>query len=173
MSYRNLFACMPLQQAALLFAVSSGLILAPLAQAAEYDMSGRLKSVNSHMLQSLSAEHTVLFASMEESAVTEDYLDTPWAGGVAGICGGVVEIKGKDMKGNGLCTFADADEDQFVVAWEAQAMNEKGGPQGVWKITGGTGKYANAEAGGSYTDLPDAEGSDTSTVHLTGSMTIP
>ncbi len=142
------------------------------AHAEEYDMTGKVVSHNKHNIQEIAEGHMILFASMEESVVAEDYDDTPWKG-VSGTCGGVVEIKGKEMKGNGFCTFTDAEKDKFVLAWEAQEMNEKGGPKGVWKITGGSGKYEKAEAGGTYTDLADDKEPTQSTVHLTGKMMIP
>ena len=155
-----------LKLCALIFGMTS------VVQAQEYDMTGKVNSVSKHNVQTIADGHMVLFATMEEPVVAEDYADTPWKGG-AGICGGVVEIKGKAMKGNGVCTFTDADKEKFVLAWEAQEMNEKGEPKGAWKITGGTGKYAKAEARGSYTNLPNEPNSPNSTVHLTGKMLIP
>ena len=138
--------------------------------AEEFDLSGVIESKNSHNVQPITESHIILLASMEETVVPDD-ATSPWQG-ATGPCGGAVEIKDGIISGQGFCTFTDTEDDKFVISWTAQAMNEKGGPMGVWELVGGSGKYAEASADGTYDDVP-GENPERSTIALTGQLLIP
>ena len=141
-----------------------------IANAADFDVSGVIESKNNHNVQAISDDYIILLASMEETLVPKDR-KSPWQG-ATGPCGGAVEIKEGKIKGDGFCSFTDDEDDKFVISWTAQSMNEKGGPIGVWELTAGTGKYANASANGEYNDVP-SEDPARSTITIIGQLTIP
>ncbi|MDC0434329.1 hypothetical protein OAM69_01665 [bacterium] len=141
-----------------------------IANAEDFDVSGVIESKNSHNVQAISDNYIILLASMEETLVPKDP-KSPWKG-ATGPCGGAVEIKAGKIEGDGFCSFTDTENDKFVISWTAQSMNEKGGPIGVWELTAGTGKYANASASGEYNDLP-SEDPKWSTITIIGQLTIP
>jgi len=141
-----------------------------IANAEEFDISGVIESKNNHNVQAISDDYVILLASMEETLIPKDP-ESPWQG-ATGPCGGAVEIKEGKIEGDGFCSFTDNESDKFVIFWTAQSMNEKGGPIGVWELTAGTGKYANASANGEYNDVP-SEDPARSTITIIGQLTIP
>ena len=141
-----------------------------IADAADFDVSGLIESKNNHNVQAISDDYVILLASMEETLIPKDS-KSPWQG-ATGPCGGAVEIKQGKIKGDGFCSFTDNENDKFVISWTAQSMNEQGGPIGVWELTAGTGKYANASASGEYNDVP-SEDSTRSSITIIGQLTIP
>jgi len=54
-------------------------------------------------------------------------------------------------------SYTDTAGDSFVVSWTVKEMNEKGGPKGVWTMTGGTGRYPDGTVSGTYTDIPSED----------------
>jgi len=92
--------------------------------------------------------------------------------GAAGPCFGSVEISGTAVSGSGVCAFTDSGGDKVVLHWTADAMEASGAMAGNWTLTGGTGKWAEAEGGGTYSSLADpASGTFVNTI--TSKLTLP
>lgn len=138
--------------------------------AEDFDVSGVIESKNSHNIQAISDNHTILLASMDETLKPKDP-QSPWQS-ATGPCGGTVEIKSGKISGDGVCVFTDSDSDKFVISWSALSMNEQGGPKGIWELTDGTGKYMNASANGEYNDIPSDDPAR-STITIIGLLTMP
>lgn len=124
-----------------------------------------ISSVNKHEVVPLGEGHVVLLVRMDETVADVEGAG-PWAG-AKGPCAGAVEIQSDRIKGSGKCHFTDADGDAFVIDWTATALNAGGGPDGIFTMSSGTGKYADAVANGYYSDVPIDDGA-TSEVRITG-----
>lgn len=124
-----------------------------------------ISSVNKHEAVPLGEDHVVLLVRMDETVADVEGAG-PWAG-AKGPCAGAVEIRSGRIEGSGKCHFTDSDGDAFVIDWTATALNAGGGPDGVFTMSSGTGKYADAMANGYYSDVPIDDGA-TSEVRITG-----
>lgn len=60
-------------------------------------------------------------------------------------CLGVFVAVGKEANDNGSCVASDADGDRYFVVY-----SRKNQEPGVWRATGGTGKYEGIEASGTF-----------------------
>ncbi len=74
-----------------------------------------------------------------------------------GVCNGTMEMMAGKLSGGGHCVYSDADGDSWVVNWVSNAMSDKGAVEGDWVMTGGSGKYAGASGGGTFSSLTDQE----------------
>ncbi|WP_264213531.1 hypothetical protein [Leisingera thetidis] len=92
--------------------------------------------------------------------------------GAAGPCFGAVEIAAGTVDGGGFCAFTDSAGGKVVLHWSAEAMDPSGALTGSWNLTGGTGQWADAEGGGSFSSLTDPE-TGTFVNTITSSVTMP
>ena len=134
-----------------------GLVVDPVC-AKDLAIDVPINSDNKHEAVPLSEDHLVLLVRMDQT-VADDEGAGPWAG--------AVEIRSGRIEGSGKCHFTDRDGDAFVIDWTATALNAAGGPDGVFSMSGGTGKYAAAFANGHYSDTPVGD-DKTSEVRITG-----
>ncbi|MFD0980679.1 hypothetical protein [Tropicimonas aquimaris] len=91
--------------------------------------------------------------------------------GASGPCFGTFEIKGTEVSGGGNCVYETASGDKAVMVWKAMAMGADGALTGDWSVSGGSGAWAGASGGGTFSSLTDPEtGKFTNTI--SGDITI-
>ena len=107
--------------------------------------------------------HVLIETSSVYSDLSTDDPNNP-LNGATGPCFGSMEFKGGVLSGGGKCVYSDKDGDMAVMDWTAEKMG-KGGPEGSWMLTGGSGKYIGGSGGGTYAVMTDpGDGSQVNTV---------
>lgn len=92
--------------------------------------------------------------------------------GAAGPCFGAVEAAPAGVTGSGICAFTDSAGEKVVLHWDAEGMDGSGALTGTWTLGGGTGQWADAKGGGTFSSLTDPEtGKFVNTI--TSSVTMP
>ncbi|WP_027243870.1 hypothetical protein [Leisingera daeponensis] len=92
--------------------------------------------------------------------------------GAAGPCFGAVEAAPAGVTGSGICAFTDSAGEKVVLHWDAEGMDGSGALTGTWTLGGGTGPWADAKGGGTFSSLTDPEtGKFVNTI--TSSVTMP
>ncbi|EDZ45527.1 hypothetical protein RBY4I_736 [Rhodobacterales bacterium Y4I] len=92
--------------------------------------------------------------------------------GAAGPCFGAVEAAPAGVTGSGICAFTDSAGEKVVLHWDAEGMDGSGALTGTWALGGGTGPWADAKGGGTFSSLTDPEtGKFVNTI--TSSVTMP
>lgn len=96
---------------------------------------------------------------------------TPVAG-MTGDCFGYMEIAvGTGATGSGTCVWSDAEGDTWVGPWSVHGMTPELASLGTWVVTGGTGKFAGASGGGTFTALTNPQTGE-SKLDVAGSMVL-
>lgn len=91
--------------------------------------------------------------------------------GASGPCFGAVEIMGSDVSGGGNCVYETSSGDKAVMIWTATGLGADGALTGDWTVSGGSGAWANASGGGTFSSLTDPDtGKFANTI--TGDITI-
>lgn len=92
--------------------------------------------------------------------------------GAEGKCFGYMDIAmGKGATGNGTCVWTDADGDAWYGPWTVVGMTPERASQGTWYVAGGTGKFAGASGGGTFSALTNPATGD-SKLDVAGSMVM-
>ena len=103
----------------------------------------------------LSANHMVM-----NTGATYESFDVPGdhpLAGAKGKCFGAAEVLGAEAMGGGNCVFDTAAGDKAVLHWDAAGMSPDGALTGEWSVTGGTGAWAGAKGGGTFSSLTDPD----------------
>lgn len=91
--------------------------------------------------------------------------------GASGPCFGAVEVKGMEVSGGGNCVYDTASGDKAIMMWKATGLGADGALTGDWSVSGGSGAWANASGGGTFSSLTDpATGKFVNTI--TGDITM-
>lgn len=148
-----------------------GLVAATPAFADAMEISGTGHGMSDSTVHIVSEGHMLVALNTTYSSFGFDDPDNPM-NGMSGPCFGAMEMKGGTVSGGGLCHYTDAGGDVVSTRWVPERIGEDGAVIGVWSISGGTGPWAAASGGGSFSSLTDREtGDNTNTV--TGSVTLP
>ena len=78
---------------------------------------------------------------------------------------------GAGAEGSGVCTWTDADGDTWYGPWAVNGMTPDRAALGTWNVSGGTGKFATATGGGTFTTLTNPDTGD-SKLDVLGSVTL-
>ena len=141
----------------------------PVFSGGEFSMAGKIDNQDSPNVQPVTEELVIVNISNNGVMNLEDS-NNP-LNGAQGSCGGSALIRDGKVTGSGFCVYTDSNGDKSVVSWAAQALNKSGGNDGVWEFVTGTGKYANASGGGSYSNQP-SEDRTTSVNTIIGTLKI-
>lgn len=96
---------------------------------------------------------------------------TPLAG-MEGDCFGYLEVAvGNGANGSGMCVWIDGDGDSWFGPWTVSGMSSEGASLGTWHVSGGTGKFTNANGGGTFSSMTNPENGD-SALEVSGSVTL-
>ena len=91
---------------------------------------------------------------------------SPFAG-MSGPCFGAMEMNAGAVSGGGKCVYSDG-TDTAILNWSAEGMDADGATTGSWAVSGGTGRWASAEGGGTFHSMTAEDG--TLTNHVTGEV---
>lgn len=138
------------------------------ADSASFDVSGTTVGKAENEYVQLGETH--LFIKSNTTYTLPDN-GTPMAG-MAGDCAGTMLIAlGTGAEGSGVCTWTDADGDAWFGPWSVKGMTPDRAATGTWFVSGGTGKFATASGGGTFTTLTNPETGD-SKLDVLGSVTL-
>lgn len=133
-----------------------------------YDISGSTVGTSESNL--IPVSQTQIYMNLNSNYTLAD-TGTPLSGNV-GNCTGFMDITvGKGASGQGVCVWADADGDQWFGPWSIHGMGADGATAGTWYVSGGTGKFAGATGGGSFSSKTDRE-TGASTLDVSGSVAL-
>ena len=153
---------------AMFFTLAFGFSISAFA-GGEFPMNGKIDNQDSPNVQPIT-EGLVIVGISNSGVMNLEDSSNP-LNGAQGSCGGSALIQNGKVTGSGFCIYTDSDGDQSIVSWTAQALNKSGGNDGVWEFVTGTGKYANASGGGSYSNQP-SEDRTTSVNSIIGTLKI-
>lgn len=90
--------------------------------------------------------------------------------GASGPCFGAVSVVAGSVSGGGNCVY-ETSNGQAIMQWTAMGMSADGALVGSWIVLGGSGGWAMASGGGSFSSLTDPQtGKFVNTIH--GSITM-
>ncbi|WP_424940765.1 hypothetical protein [Aliiroseovarius sp. S253] len=149
----------------LAFIASTG---AAFAGGASYDVSGTTVGKSENKYMPLGETHVFVdLKSMYTLPENGSPLD-----GMTGECLGSMQIAlGSGASGMGVCTWSDADGDTWFGPWNVTGMTPERASVGTWYVAGGTGKFANATGGGTFTTATNPETGD-SKLDVLGSVAV-
>lgn len=135
---------------------------------ASYDVSGSTVGKSDNKIVPMS--ETQLYIDLNSQYTLADN-GTPLAG-MNGDCMGYMEVMvGIGAKGSGVCVWADADGDTWFGPWTVSGMGADGTSAGTWYVSGGTGKFENANGGGTFGSRTNPETGETA-LDVSGSVTL-
>lgn len=141
---------------------------AALAGGTSFDISGTTVGKSQNTYSPLN--ETDIFVDLSSTYTLPDN-GTPMAN-MDGECFGYLQIiVGVGAQGSGACIWKDDDGDAWVGPWRVNGMSPERATVGTWYVSGGTGKFANATGGGTFTSLSNPETGD-SKLDVSGSITI-
>lgn len=153
--------------AALLCAFSAGTGMA----GTTWEQPGKGTGISTSTVNQISEGHMVMQISSSYENVEMEEADHPM-NGAAGPCFGAVEVASDGVEGGGICAFVDSAGEKVVLHWQAEGMDQSGALTGNWTLSGGTGHWAEAQGGGTFSSLTDPEsGKFVNTI--TSSVTMP
>ncbi|MCG7518812.1 hypothetical protein [Ruegeria sp. Ofav3-42] len=125
------------------------------ANAETYDAAGKGMGVNSNKVIEISDGHAVVntqtgYDSFEVAA------GHPLEG-ASGACFGALLINGAGVSGTGNCVFETASGEKAVMTWTATGFGADGALTGDWTVSGGSGGWASATGGGTFSSLTDPD----------------
>lgn len=119
-----------------------------------YDISGTTIGKADSSYVPLGETH--MFVDID-STYTLPQNGTPTAG-MTGKCMGSMQIAfGAGASGSGTCIWSDANGDSWFGPWTVVGMTPEGMATGIWHASGGTGKFAGAAGGGTFTSATNPE----------------
>ena len=132
-----------------------------------HGMGGHLGDV----VNQIAEGHMVMQISSSYENVEMEEAEHPM-NGAAGPCFGAVEVASGEVEGGGICAFTDGAGEKVVLHWDAEGMDQSGALTGSWTLSGGSGPWADAKGGGSFSSLTDPEtGKFVNTI--TSNVTMP
>lgn len=141
---------------------------AALAESGSFDISGTTLGKASNEYTPLGDTHLYI---KSDTAYTLPENGTPMAG-MDGTCtGNMLVTMGAGATGGGICSWTDADGDMWYGPWSVHGMTAERAALGTWHVSGGTGKFATATGGGTFTTLTNPETGD-SKLDVLGSVTL-
>lgn len=144
------------------------IVLGSAAYADSYDISGSTVGKSTSSYVPMGESH--VYVDLNSKYTLPDN-GTPMAG-MAGECMGYMQIAvGAGAEGSGMCVWTDGDGDTWFGPWDVNGMGADRSTQGTWYVAGGTGKFANATGGGTFTSLTDPQSGD-SALDVSGSVTL-
>jgi hypothetical protein len=136
--------------------------------AGSYDLSG--STVGKSTATYVPMSETRIFVDQKVTYTMPDN-GTPTAGAV-GDCFGYIEIAaGQGATGSGTCVWTIASGDKWFGPWLVNGMTADGTSQGTWYVAGGTGTFAGATGGGTFTAQTNPE-TGASKLDVAGSMVV-
>lgn len=133
-----------------------------------YDVSGTTVGMSENTYVPMGETH--LFVDLD-STYTLPVNGTPMDG-MTGECLGSMQIAmGSGASGLGACIWTDADGDTWFGPWNVNGMTPERASVGTWYVSGGTGKFASASGGGTFTSLTNPE-TGQSKLDVFGSVTM-
>ncbi|EYD70379.1 hypothetical protein [Limimaricola hongkongensis] len=139
------------------------------AQAETISVEGVGKGTPNSMQMPVGEGMMVVHNQVEYDGFETTDPDSPFAS-LSGPCFGAALVDVGAMQGSGYCHYSDADGDMAVMEWTVTGMGEEGRITGDWMVRGGTGKWAEAEGGGTFD--AGGEGGDYTNM-VTGEVTMP
>lgn len=150
---------------ALLLAAGSGAVRA----GESYSMEGRGDNEGVNAVMPVDEGRVVVHVWSNVTLTLEDTSNP--VHGATGICSGSVLVASGESEGSGLCTYEATGGGTLIVRWTNESINERGGNSGTWELIGGSGRWAEATASGTFSDTPDDAGA-TSTNYITGDLSF-
>ncbi len=145
-------------------------VLAGPAIAESYDATGVAYATSSSMQMPVGETMVVIHAATDYDRFEMSDADNPLAS-LTGPCFGSILVNAGQVSGSGNCHYTDGDGDIAVLEWQAEGMSDDGKTAGSWSILGGTGKWAEAEGGGTFNAGDDESGNYRN--DITGEFTLP
>ncbi|MCV6592617.1 MAG: hypothetical protein OIF48_06680 [Silicimonas sp.] len=138
------------------------------AEGMSYDVSGATVGKAENQYIPLGDSH--MYIDLNSKFTMPDN-GTPVAG-MTGNCMGAMQVTmGAGAQGNGMCIWTDGDGDSWFGPWNVVGMTPERATAGTWYVSGGTGKFAGASGGGTFTSLTNPENGD-SKLDVLGSLTM-
>ena len=124
------------------------------AGGSSYDVSGTTvgKAENTYVPMG----ETHLFIDVNSTYTMPDN-GTPMDGMVGDCLGSLQVAMGAGATGMGTCVWTDDDGDSWFGPWNVSGMTPDRATSGTWYVSGGTGKFATASGGGTFTSLTNPE----------------
>ena len=138
------------------------------AGGASYDISGTTVGKSQNEYMPLGETHLFIKTT---SAYSLPDNGTPMAGMSGECAGNMLVTMGAGADGSGICTWTDADGDTWYGPWSVNGMTAERATLGTWYVSGGTGKFAAATGGGTFTTLTNPDTGD-SKLDVLGSVTL-
>lgn len=131
----------------------TALVAAAPAAADTYTGKGMGTAMNKMM--PIADGHIVMqtFSEYESFEVSDDH---PLKG-ASGPCIGSLEINAGAVSGSGKCVYTTAEGEMAVMNWMAKGLSAEGAVEGDWTVSGGTGKWAGASGGGTFSSLTNPD----------------
>lgn len=144
------------------------IVMASTAYADSYDISGSTVGTSNSKYVPMGETH--IYVDLNSKYTLPDN-GTPMAG-MAGECMGYMQIAvGSGAQGSGMCVWTDGEGDTWFGPWDVKGMGADRATQGTWYVSGGTGKFANATGGGTFSSVTDPQSGD-SALDVSGSVTL-
>ncbi|WP_170578360.1 hypothetical protein [Ruegeria arenilitoris] len=142
---------------------------AGLAQAETYDAAAKGMGTNANQVYGISDGNAVVKTQTDYDSF-EVAAGHPLEG-ATGSCFGALLVNGAAVSGTGNCVFDTTSGDKAVMTWTATGLGADGALTGDWTVSGGSGSWASAIGGGSFSSLTDPDTKKFVNT-ITGSITI-